>query len=792
LDRWLQEHFPDLPSENIEADISPTISDPEAFLGKYFFPHGGGRPGQNETATETSGFQFSTGQHDERTHLTVARDNAGSAQRSSSPDDPERWLEDKLRQWTHPGSPERDQTVTEPADFQADTRQQEERGLSVPHVLDMSAQLDDDSSEPATPTATSGTARRPHPQTTTGTADQPTPSEATAVPARTRLPRPPQQAEPRVPGVPEDARERIKSILPILRGDYTLIQLAHATGIADGTLRGRLEAYERNDSYVATRDGRVIPRGLLHTVDPADLVDAGAAFVGRSLRVTDAQLAALLRQWLRNNSAADLTPRTRLTITLLGDYQDTISPRRIINRYIDENSNFIRSYPDPNGAMRHLPASPELREILEENFNIRFSATSPGLPVSGSVRRARRTDQDRSRTTKDRPGTTRDASATKSALIVMARELFATRHYKDVFVDEIATSAGVTTGTLYHHFGSKQGLYEAVAADVSHDAPDDGTTAPVPQTTSTHSLAQGSTADATRVTGVQRTGPSSSDPRIFRPYLPPATLAPGQAGRVAGAGFAQVNVQGEGDNFVDALVIVAGLTDDNTGLPLTSQQVRARLAATLGSDLTTANQPRWTEIRRLMQPDNVDPREVIQRILDPNTRVGLGRNVLLAAVAAAYDLEIHVYHGEGDYTVRAGTNPRPALLIHHIDNANGAQRWIAAVPDINAMLQSRGLWPARQEDQERALLEVAAEAHNLPPVHRNALAAAIVAGRYRIDPLLQNWGFTRATANEIVRAYQHVMPGVFIPGPWNPSTAPNWPDIHQQAAELIRRRRRGQ
>ncbi len=58
------------------------------------------------------------------------------------------------------------------------------------------------------------------------------------------------------------------------------------------------------------------------------------------------------------------------------------------------------------------------------------------------------------------PGTT------KGRLVDAALTEFARRTYDDVGVTELAGAAGVTVGALYHHFGSKAGLYDLVRDDV--------------------------------------------------------------------------------------------------------------------------------------------------------------------------------------------------------------------------------------------------------------------------------------------------------------------------------------
>jgi TetR/AcrR family transcriptional regulator len=50
----------------------------------------------------------------------------------------------------------------------------------------------------------------------------------------------------------------------------------------------------------------------------------------------------------------------------------------------------------------------------------------------------------------------------RSTIVQVAMELFAARGYDGIGVQEIAEKSGVTKPTLYHYFGSKEGLLQAL------------------------------------------------------------------------------------------------------------------------------------------------------------------------------------------------------------------------------------------------------------------------------------------------------------------------------------------
>ncbi len=51
-------------------------------------------------------------------------------------------------------------------------------------------------------------------------------------------------------------------------------------------------------------------------------------------------------------------------------------------------------------------------------------------------------------------------------MIAIARRMFADRGYEDTSIEAVLKEAGVSRGSLYHHFASKEALFEAVAEDV--------------------------------------------------------------------------------------------------------------------------------------------------------------------------------------------------------------------------------------------------------------------------------------------------------------------------------------
>src|SRR5437763_5443643 len=56
--------------------------------------------------------------------------------------------------------------------------------------------------------------------------------------------------------------------------------------------------------------------------------------------------------------------------------------------------------------------------------------------------------------------------ATRSQLIAIATRMFAERGYEDTSIEAVLREAGISRGSLYHHFASKEALFDAVLEGV--------------------------------------------------------------------------------------------------------------------------------------------------------------------------------------------------------------------------------------------------------------------------------------------------------------------------------------
>jgi AcrR family transcriptional regulator len=61
------------------------------------------------------------------------------------------------------------------------------------------------------------------------------------------------------------------------------------------------------------------------------------------------------------------------------------------------------------------------------------------------------------------------AEATRTQLLKVANHLFGTRGYEATSIEEVLARAGVSKGALYHHFASKEALFEAVFIESERD-----------------------------------------------------------------------------------------------------------------------------------------------------------------------------------------------------------------------------------------------------------------------------------------------------------------------------------
>ena len=61
---------------------------------------------------------------------------------------------------------------------------------------------------------------------------------------------------------------------------------------------------------------------------------------------------------------------------------------------------------------------------------------------------------------------------TRAKLVAAARQAFGTVGYAEASMDDFTAAAGLTRGALYHHFGDKKGLLEAVIAEIDAEMAD--------------------------------------------------------------------------------------------------------------------------------------------------------------------------------------------------------------------------------------------------------------------------------------------------------------------------------
>ena len=97
---------------------------------------------------------------------------------------------------------------------------------------------------------------------------------------------------------------------------------------------------------------------------------------------------------------------------------------------------------------------PRVTERLMPDTEAPIPDTNP--PMSPTEARRPRTKAERS-------------EETRALLVATARRLFAARGYAGVGTEEIVRAAGVTRGALYHHFGGKKDLLEAVYCQVEEE-----------------------------------------------------------------------------------------------------------------------------------------------------------------------------------------------------------------------------------------------------------------------------------------------------------------------------------
>lgn len=61
---------------------------------------------------------------------------------------------------------------------------------------------------------------------------------------------------------------------------------------------------------------------------------------------------------------------------------------------------------------------------------------------------------------------------TRAKLLAAGRRAFGAHGFAEASMDDFTADAGLTRGALYHHFGGKQGLFEAVVTEIDNEITD--------------------------------------------------------------------------------------------------------------------------------------------------------------------------------------------------------------------------------------------------------------------------------------------------------------------------------
>jgi AcrR family transcriptional regulator len=110
-------------------------------------------------------------------------------------------------------------------------------------------------------------------------------------------------------------------------------------------------------------------------------------------------------------------------------------------------------------------------------------------------------------------------AATTGSLLRAARQLFAEHGFGHVAVDDIAAAAGVTRGAFYHHYDSKEALFEVVFGQIEDTLADAVAAAAATQPDALGQL----------TAGIESYLALASDPRYSRVVLTDAPAVLGQA-----------------------------------------------------------------------------------------------------------------------------------------------------------------------------------------------------------------------------------------------------------------------